>query len=384
MSARIVVLGGGVGGTLTANLLAKHLSPSAAQITVADLTGKHIYQPGWLYVPFGRETPRNLVRSERGLLDKRVNLIVDDFTRIDTERRLVVADGGTTLPYDYLVIATGSRNFEEEVPGLAEGGHHFYSADAAVKLGRELERFDGGRVVVGVGGIPHRCPPAPLEFLLLLESELRRQGKRERTELFYTYPIGRVFTIETVAEFVAPILDDRGVAYETFFNLETVDPAARRITSMEGSEQEYDLLVMIPPHRGAQIIEASGIGDEQGWVPTDRNTLALKGQSDDERIYTVGDASDLPVSKSGSAAHFQAKVAAERISTAITGKPSANGHDLYDGHVMCFLELGDDQATTLSFDYEHPPQPPRPSRVYHWEKMIFNKAYWHVVPRGLV
>jgi sulfide:quinone oxidoreductase len=153
---------------------------------------------------------------------------------------------------------------------------------------------------------------------------------------------------------------------------------------MEGSEQEYDLLVMIPPHRGAEIIEASGIGDEQGWVPTDRNTLALKGQSDDERIYTVGDASDLPVSKSGSAAHFQAKVAAERISAAVTGKPSANGHALYDGHVMCFLELGDEQATTLSFDYNHPPQPPRPNRVYHWEKMIFNKAYWHVVPRGLV
>jgi sulfide:quinone oxidoreductase len=99
MAARIVVLGGGVGGTLTANLLAKRLPPGTAQITVADLTGKHVYQPGWLYVPFGREKPRDLVRSERGLLDKRVNLIVDDFTRIDTERRLVVADGGTTLPW---------------------------------------------------------------------------------------------------------------------------------------------------------------------------------------------------------------------------------------------------------------------------------------------
>lgn len=384
MAARIVVLGGGVGGTLTANLLAKHLPPGAAQITVADLTGKHVYQPGWLYVPFGKETPRNLIRSERGLLDRRVNLIVDDFTRIDTERRLVVAAGGTTLPYDFLVIATGSRNVPEEVPGLAEGGHHFYSAEAAVRLGRELERFEGGRVVVGVGGIPHRCPPAPLEFLLLLESELRRHGRREQAELFYTYPIGRVFTIETVAEYVTPILEDRGIGYETFFNLETVDPAAKRVTSMEGSEQEYDLLVMVPPHRGAEIIDASGIGDEQGWVPTDRHTLALKGQGADERIFAVGDATDLPVSKSGSAAHFQAKVAATRIGSAITGVASANGHGRYDGHVMCFLELGDEHATTLSFDYEHPPQPPRPSRVYHWEKMIFNRAYWHVVPRGLV
>lgn len=381
--ARIVVLGGGVGGTLTANLLARHLPKDAAQITVADATGKHVYQPGWLYVPFGKEQPKNLVKSERKLLDKRVNLIVDEFTNIDIEERRLVAAGGTVLPYDYLVIATGSRNDESEVPGLAEGGHHFYSAEAAVKLRKALDRFDGGRVVVGVGGIPHRCPPAPLEFLLLLDDELRKAGKRERTELQYTYPIGRVFTIEPVAEFVQPILDERGIQYETFFNLETVDPGAKRIASLEGTEMDYDLLVMIPPHRGAKIVEDSEIGDEQGWIPTDRNTLAMKGQSDD-RVFVVGDATDLPVSKSGSAAHFQGQVVARRIADAVTGHTSHNGHSEYNGHVMCFLETGHEQATTLNFDYEHPPEPPKPSRIYHYEKMLFNKAYWHVVPRGLI
>lgn len=380
-STRIVVLGGGVGGTLTANLLARKLPAGTAQITIADLTGKHVYQPGWLYIPFGREHARNLVRNERGLLDKRVNLIVDDFTRIDTSQRLVIADGGTTLPYDYLVIATGSRNIPEEVPGLAEGAHHFYSAEAAERLGQALERFEEGRIVIGVGGIPHRCPPAPLEFLLLLDSDLRKRGKREQVELFYTYPIGRVFTIESVAEFITPILDERGIGYETFFNPEVVDPQAKTVTSMEGSTLDYDLLVMIPPHRGAEIIENSGIGDEQGWVPTDRNSLEMKGQSD-PRIFVVGDAGDLPVSKSGSAAHFQAKVVAERITSIVTQTPSNDG--VYDGHVMCFLETGNDQATTLSFDYTHPPVPPRPSRIYHYEKMVFNKAYWHIVPRGLV
>lgn len=379
MPTRIVVLGGGVGGTLTANLLARGLARHDVEITVADRTGRHVYQPGWLYIPFGKENARNLVRAEKGLLDRRINLVVDDFTRIDAARRLVVAGDGAALPYDYLVVATGSRNVPEDVPGLAEGGHHFYSAEAAVQLGKALADFDHGRIVVGVGGLPHRCPVAPLEFLFLLDAELRHQGKRDRVELTYTYPIGRVFAIETVSERVTPLLDERGVKYETFFNPQEVDVEKRQITSLEGTTLDYDLLVMIPPHRGVEIISNSGLGDDQGWIPTDRNTLEMKG---DERVFVVGDANDLPVSKSGSAAHFQAKVVADRIVEAVTGKPSNNGH--YHGHVICFLETGNEQATTLNFDYDHPPEPPRPSRIYHYEKMVFNRTYWYIVPRGIV
>jgi sulfide:quinone oxidoreductase len=213
----------------------------------------------------------------------------------------------------------------------------------------------------------------------MLDAELRKQGRRERFELLYTYPIGRVFTIEPVAEFVTPILDERGIAYETFFNLETVDPEAKQITSLEGTTLDYDLLVMVPPHRGAEVVGASGLGDEQDWLPTDRNTLEVKGL---ERVWAIGDATDLPVSKSGSAAHFQAKVVAERVAAQVRDRPLANGH--YNGHVMCFLETGNEQATALNFDYEHPPQPPRPSRIYHYEKMLFNKTYWYIVPRGIV
>jgi sulfide:quinone oxidoreductase len=379
MPTRIVILGGGVGGTLTANLLARRLAGRDVSITVADRTGQHVYQPGWLYLPFGKEQPRNLIRAERGLLDRRVNLIVDDFTRIDPDRRLVVAEGGTALPYDFLVIATGSRNAPEDVPGLVEAGHHFYSAEAALQLGRALADFDGGRIIVGIGGLPYRCPPAPLEFLLMLDAELRQQRRRDRVELLYTFPLGRAFTIESVAEFIAPILDERGIGVETFFNLETVDPARREITSLEGTTLNYDLLVMIPPHRGAAVVSASGLGDEQGWLPTDRHTLAVKGH---ERLYALGDATDLPVSKSGSAAHFQAQVVAERIAAEITGAP-LDGH-CYNGHVMCFLETGNSQATALNFDYDHPPQPPRPSRIYHYEKTLFNKTYWYIVPRGVI
>lgn len=383
MHHRVVILGGGVGGTLLANLLARKLPRGRAQITLVDQTGQHLYQPGWLYLPFGEMRPEQLVRAERTLLSKRIDLRVAGAERIDPLGRAVTLSDGTTLPYDTLVVATGARLAPETLPGYAEAAHHFYSPEAALRLGEELRRFKGGKVVIGVADLPYKCPPAPLEFAFLLEAYLGRQGLREATEITYLSPIGRAFTIESVSEFVTPLLAERGIAVQTFFNTESIDPAARTISSLEGDTLSYDLLVLIPPHRGARVVIASGLGDEQGWLPTDRATLQSKAHPE---VYGLGDATDLPVSKSGSAAHFEAQVIAEWVASAVSvadGHAPTGGHT-YDGHVMCFLETGHGQATQLVFDYQHPPEPPRPNPVYHLEKALFNRAYWHLVPRGRV
>jgi sulfide:quinone oxidoreductase len=375
---RIVILGGGVGGTIVANLLARKLTRRQAAITLIDRTGIHVYQPGWLYVPFGGDPPERWERPERSLLSRKVDLVVGDAARIDRDGRAVEMADGTTHPYDYLVIATGARLAPETVPGYSEGAHHFYSAEAALRLHAALRDFEGGRVVVGVADIPYKCPPAPLEFTFMLDDYLRERGLRDKTEMLYLSPINRAFTIESVSEFVTPMLEDRGVQVETFFNTEEIDPVARTISSLEGSSFEYDLLVLVPPHRGTKIVMESGLGDAQGWIETDRETLQSKL---DPSIYVLGDASDLPVSKSGSAAHFEARVVAGRIAGAISGK---DGEIRYDGAVMCFLETGRGQASQLVFDYKNPPQPPQPNQFYHYEKALFNRAYWYLVPRGLV
>lgn len=315
--SNIVVLGGGVGGTLVANLLARKLTRRQAHITLIDRTGVHVYQPGWLYVPFGGEIPERLERPERSLLNSKVTLVVGDVRTIDREQRAIVMADDLTIPFDYLVLATGAQVAPDMLPGFAEGAHHFYTAPAALRLEAALREFAGGKIVVGVADIPYKCPPAPLEFTFLLDDYLRRHGLREATEITYLSPINRVFTIETVSTFVTPMLEDRGIGYEVFFNTESIDPHARTITSLEGSTLSYDLLVLIPPHRGVPLIVESGLGDEQGWIPTDRETLQTKV---DPQIYALGDATDLPVSKSGSAAHFEAKVIAERIASAVQGK----------------------------------------------------------------
>jgi len=379
MGERIVIVGGGVGGTLLANVVSKELAADQAQVTVIDEFGQHLYQPGWLYVPFGEETPGKLRKRERSLLRKNVELIVERVVGLDPVKKTVQLAGKTEIPYDILVLATGSRVAPEEVPGFAEGAHHFYTSDAAIKLRARLDGFEGGRLVVGVADIPYKCPPAPLEFVFKVDEFLANRGLRDKTELVYLSPINRAFTIESVSEFVTPMLEERNIRTEVFFNTEEIDPVAKKVTSLEGDEIDYDLLVMVPPHRGSKLMVDTGLGDRMGWLPTDRFTLAVANQED---IYGLGDATDIPVSKSGSAAHFEAKVLANRIVQRITGKET--GDMLYDGRVLCFLETGYGQATQLAFDFENPPQPPKPSRYYHYQKTLFNKVYWYIVPRGFV
>jgi sulfide:quinone oxidoreductase len=397
---QIVILGGGVGGTIVANVLARRLSSQDADITLIDSTGQHVYMPGWLYLPFNHvdELSSQLVRNEYDLLNKRVHLMRGEVLRIDPKNKELLVRHGELLrndidnaqsndtvhSYDYLVIATGARLVPSDLEGLRDGAgkwHHFYSARGAIALRQALHEFDGGRIVIAIGGVPYRCPPAPLEFTFLLDEWLSKRGLRDRTEIQYLYPLSRVFPIESVAEAVTPLLEERHIQYNTFFNVQSINTEKKIIASEEGEEFPYDLLVIIPPHRGATVVEESGLGDEQGWLPTDHHTLAVKGVPD---VYAIGDATDLPVSKSGSAAHFQAKVVAERLVAEIHGTEPSKETALYDGEVMCFLETGYNKATQLVFNYENPPHPPRPSLYYHMEKQLFNQAYWHLVPQGLV
>ena len=376
MSARIVVLGGGVGGTLAANLIAKELHADA-KVTVVDGTGMHIYQPGFLYVALGQANALWLARDERTLLRKEVELVVDLATRIDPVAKTVTLARSGALPYDYLVLATGSRLDRDAVPGYGDT-HDFYSVEGALRLREELRRFTGGRIVLGVAGIPYKCPPAPVEFVLMVEEYLRRRGIREKSSVTLLSPLNRAFTIESASKLVQPIFDKRGIGLQTFFNVESVDTSARTVTSIEGETAPYDLLILVPPHKGSAVVMDSGLGDAGGWIPTDRNTLAHQRHPD---IFAIGDATDLPISKSGSTAHFEAPVVASRIASLVRGTaPRA----AYGGRVMCFLETGGGRATSLRFDYAHPPIPPQPSRLWHWAKWAFNRAYWVTVPQGRV
>ncbi|WP_066411569.1 NAD(P)/FAD-dependent oxidoreductase [Halorubrum aethiopicum] len=381
MVDRIAILGGGTGGTVLANDLADRLAAEIdagdVEVTLINDGPDHVYKPVWLYVPFGQREPADGRRPLRELVDSRVDVVVDRVTGIDTDaRELALRDGPGPLAYDHLVVATGSTLAPAEVPGLAEGGHDYYSESGAVALREELLSMTAGHLVLSVVGTPHMCPAAPLEFVFMADDWFRERGLREDVDITYTYPIGRVHGNANIAEWARPLMDERDIGVETFFNVEAVDPDAGTIASMEGTELDYDLLVGVPPHRGVDVVAEADLGD-RGWVDVDKHTLEAERA---EGVYAIGDAATTGVPNAGSVAHYQAGVVARRIASEVRGRPATA---TYDGKTLCFVETGMDAASFVEFDYENPPSPAPPSEKLHWSKLAYNEAYW-LTARGLL
>jgi len=371
MTQRIVIVGGGTGGAVLANRLADRLDLTDGEVEVVVVNDgpDHVYKPTFLYIPFGKRTVEDASQPLVDLLDRRIRLVIDRVTGIDTDGKWLTLADGSTIAYDYLVLATGSKLVPEQVPGLAEGGHHFYDAEGASRLRDALAEFESGHLVLSVIGVPHMCPPAPLEFVFMADEWFRERGRRDDVEITYTYPIQRIHGLAPVAEWAQPRFEERDIHAETFFNPDEVDPEGKVIHTMEGTELSYDLLVAIPPHTGDPMIAEAGLGDD-GWVAVDNHTLEATNAED---VYAIGDTADVPTSKAGSVAHYEAGVIADRLLSEIQGRVPT---DRYGGKTICFIEGGMDEATFIEFDYERPPVPRPENPFVHWAKLAYNESYW--------
>jgi sulfide:quinone oxidoreductase len=376
---KILVVGGGMGGTILSNNLARRLAPELrsgkAQLTMLTASDKHMYQPGLLYLALGRMTPDELYRDQASLLEPGIELQVDPVETFELDKNQVKTKGGKTHAYDILVIATGSRPAPEMIPGLAENAEQFYTEQTAVKMFKRLQAFQGGRVVIAMG-VPHKCPMAPLEITFMLHDYFKDRGIRDKVQLHYTYPVGRVHSLEPVAKWAQPEFDRLGITYETLFNMKEVDGKNQVVKSEEGGEAKYDLLITIPVHKGMEVIEKNKLG-QGGFIPTNKTKLTMEGHPN---VYVIGDTTNIPISKAGSTVHYQAETLGENIAAIVKlGQPVRE----HDGKVFCFIEVGKDRATYAQFDYTTPPDPKPPTKAVHWFKMAYNKLYW-TTARGLL
>jgi len=392
MTSRIVILGGGTGGTLAANRLRRELGGDC-QITVVDTDGEHLYQPGLLFVPFGRVDPASLVRSRAQQLRRGVGYHQAAADHVDIMARRVHLVDGTVLPYDVLVIATGAALLPEETDGLPEAMAErraltFYDLAGAVALRDALAGFGGGRIAVNVVDMPIKCPVAPLEFCFLADSFFRRRGIRDRVELTLVTPLDGAFTRAIASRELGGLLDRKGIGLVTEFNTGQVDTGSGQLISFDGRQVGFDLAVVVPIHGGQDYVGRSpGLGDALGFVPVDERTLQSKASPE---IFAIGDAADLRASKAGSVAHFEGEVLAANIASYLAGQPLSES---FDGHANCFIESGDGKALLIDFNYDTEPVPghfPSPiglpllkeSRLNHAGKLAFGWLYWHLLLPG--
>ena len=391
---RLVVLGAGTAGTMVVNKLRRQLRRDEWQITVVDQDDTHVYQPGLLLLPFGTTTAQELVKPRHRFIPDGVALVLGTIDGVDPEQRWVKLGDGSTIPYDFLVIATGVSPRPDQTPGMAGSGwqesiFEFYTLDGANALRDKLACWEGGRLVVHVTEMPIKCPVAPLEFTFLAEAYFSERGMRDRVQITYVTPLEGAFTKPVASKHLGGMLADRHIALEPDFVVDRIEPRAHQLISMDEREIGYDLLVTVPLNMGADFIKRSGLGDELNYVPVDKHTMLSKAY---DTIFALGDASDIPTSKAGSVAHFSVEMFVDNFLEHVKGRPMTR---LFDGHANCFIESGHGAGLLIDFNYDTEPLPgkyPLPvfgpftlleeSRTNHWGKLGFRWAYWHLLMKG--
>ena len=391
---RLLVLGAGTAGTMTVNKLRKKLNPREWDITVVDANTTHRYQPGYLFVPFGRYAETDLAHALKDHIDPGVTVVTDKVIAIHPAESKVELEHGGMCDYDYLVIATGSTPRPEETPGMLgdlwRGSvFDFYTMDGATALATAMESFDGGRLVVHVTELPIKCPVAPLEFAFLADEFFTNRGRRDQIDITYVTPLDGAFTKPVASRRLGKMLDERGIGLEPDFMIEHLDNDRSEIVSFDERRIPFDLLVTVPVNMGADFVGACGLGDELNYVKVDPGTFLARGW---DNVFAIGDAADLPTSKAGSVAHFAVEVFVENFLEHI------EGHEMrlrFDGHANCFVESGSGKALLIDFNYDVQPLPgkyPVPgigpfslleeSSINHAGKLAFKWLYWNVLLPG--
>jgi sulfide:quinone oxidoreductase len=392
---QLVILGAGTAGTMMANHLARKLDRTEWSLTIVDEHTTHYYQPGFLFIPFGTYTEDDVRKPKTDFIPGGVRLVREAIDLIEHENNEVHLKSGDKLAYDILIVATGAKIVPGETEGMLGDGWRrdifdFYTIEGAVALRERLKDWKGGRLVVHLNEMPVKCPVAPLEFTLLAEAFLTDKGVREETEIRYLSPLSEPFTKHNCALVLGDMLDEKRIEFVPDFQCESIDAEGRKVVSYDEKAIDYDLLVTIPTNMGDPCIERSGLGDDLNFIPTHVHTLQSK---EHDNIFVIGDATDLPSSKAGSVAHFQAETLTENIQRFIRGQELEEG---FDGHANCFIESGHGKAFLIDFNYEVEPLEgsfPVPgigpfkllkeTRINHLGKLAFRWMYWNLLLKGI-
>jgi len=392
---RLVILGAGTAGTMMANHLDHELNPSEWEIVIIDERKEHYYQPGYLFLPFDIYTPEDIIKPIQKFIPKKVQLLNEKIEKINAKENEVWLSKGESLHYDVLIIATGAKIAPGEIQGMQGEEWYrtvfdFYTFEGALALRDKLREWEGGKLVIHITEMPVKCPVAPLEFAFLADSFFRHKKMRDKVKITYVTPLDGAFTKPRATAALNHLLEEKNIVIESDFAIAEVDNENRKIIDYGGREIPFDMLVTVPTNKGDELMERSGLGDELNYVPTNKSTLQSLAFP---AIFVLGDASNIPASKAGSVAHFQAEVLTKNILSYIKGEPMK---EEFDGHANCFVETGNGKALLIDFNYTHEPVEGtfpfsgfgplsllKESRMNHMGKLAFKWVYWNVLLKGI-
>ena len=391
---KILILGAGTAGTMMANKMRHDLPGDEWNITMVEKEKVHFYQPGFLFIPFGYSQRKNISKPEDRFVPYGVNMIYQEIEKIEAEANRVILNDGVILDYDILIIATGARISPEDTPGMKgelwyKNVFDFYTIEGAEALAGFFKSWQGGKLVINIADNPIKCPVAPLEFVFYADDFFIKKGMREKVEITFVTPMSGAFTKPKASKLLGSMLVNKNINIVTDFFLGEVDNIRKKIIDFGGREVPFDCLVTIPLHTGDPVITRSGLGDEFGFVRTDKNSLQSVSY---KNIFVIGDAGNFPSSKAGSVAHFQSEILHKNLLSFIRNEPMKAS---FDGHSNCFVESGFGKGILIDFNYDTEPLPglyPYPlvgpfrllkvTRLNHIGKLLFKWIYWNILLMG--
>ena len=342
----VVILGGGFGGLSTANELRNSLSSSQVKITVIDKKDWFMVGFAKLWIINGTRTFENSIGSLNELSKKEIIFIKDEILRIDLQNKNVKTQS-QNIQYDYLIISMGAVLAPEKIPGLVENGLSLYDHNNLLEIRDRLKNMKSGRIAISIMGMPYKCPPAPFEASLLIDSMLRKHGIRDSIQIdFYSpAPITLPAAGPEVSKQILELVNSEKIAFHNSCKIKSVE--SKKLI-FENSKADFDLLLAIPPHIAPKVIYDSGLAQEPGFISIDRDC-----KTSFENVFAIGDVTNLTVTetmavpKAGIFAEEEGITVAKNIISKIQSKEESA---LFDGKGGCFIESGRDTASIIEVD----------------------------------
>lgn len=375
MKKRIIVLGAGIAGVTVAAELAKSVGKSH-EIVLVDKEEVYRFAPSYLWLIVGKRDMEQISVPISNVARRGIRHVQGVVEHIDPENK-VVRVSGQEITADVLVIALGAATHMDGLDNVAASGKNLYSPEGAQTICDTRGSAKGKRLAIVVCSMPFKCPAAPYEAAMLLQSDLGGVKTNTTVSIYTPEPGPMPVAGEAVSKQFVELLGRKGIPY---FPKRTVtnDSAPGLLTFEGGEKAEYDYLVYVPKHRVPTVLMDCGLANPGGWVPVDMHTLQTKFPD----VYVLGDSAGIALKngkslpKAGMFAASQAKTVAENIAAKLAGRESVAR---FDGKGACFVEMGKGIASKGAGDFYAEPNPQVnmafPTPFNHWAKVVLEK-YW--------